>query len=211
MRLYTYFRSSAAFRVRIALNWKGLAYEPVFTHLVRGEHKSADYLAANPMGLLPALETDEGALTQSIAILEYLDEVAPEPPLLPRAAKDRAHVRAMAHIVACDIHPVNNLRILRYLKQGFGQDQDAVDNWYRHWIVEGFTGLEALVARHAGRYCFGDQVTLADICLVPQMWNARRFETPLEAFPTLVRVDGALQGLDAFAATAPQNQPDAAA
>ncbi|GEQ98889.1 maleylacetoacetate isomerase [Iodidimonas gelatinilytica] len=211
MKLYTYFRSSSSYRVRIALNLKGVDWEPAFVHLPKGEQRDAAYLAANPQGLVPALEEDDGlVLTQSLAIIEYLDETRSGPSFLPKDAAGRALVRAMAQVIACEIHPINNLRILKYLKNPLGHDQAVVDDWYRHWVQEGFDALEPLVARHSnGRYCFGDQPTLADICLVPQMWNARRFNTDLSAYPTLIKVDAHLQTLDAFARAAPEQQPDA--
>ncbi len=210
MKLFTYFRSSASFRVRIALNLKGIAWEPVFMHLPEGGHKEAAYLEKNPQGLVPALEDGDAVLTQSLAIIEYLDETHPEPPFLPAAPADRARVRAMALIVACDIHPLNNLQVLKYLKGPLGHDQEAVERWYRHWVSRGFEGLEELVRRHGSEtHCFGDRLSLADICLVPQMWNARRFKTDLSPFPSLVRIDAHLSSLPAFAEAAPEVQPDA--
>ena len=210
MKLYTYFRSSASFRVRIALKLKGIAWEPAFVHLPRGEQKEAGYREKNPQGLVPALEDGDAVLTQSLAIIEYLDETHPEPPFLPSAPVDRARVRAMAMVVACDIHPLNNLQVLRYLKDTLGQEQEEIDRWYRHWVSRGFEGLEALVRHHGSEtFCFGDRLSLADICLVPQMWNARRFRTDLSPFPNLVRIDAHLSRLPAFAEAAPDAQPDA--
>jgi maleylacetoacetate isomerase/maleylpyruvate isomerase len=212
-RLYSYFRSSSAYRVRIALNWKGIAYETVPTHLLRGggEHRSPAYLERNPQGLVPALETDGRVLGQSLAIIEYLEETYPEPPLLPPAAADRATVRAMALGIGCDIQPLNNLRVLQYLREELAQDQAAIDRWYAHWIGCGFAGLEALVRRHSdeGRYCFGDAVTLADVCLVPQMYNARRFRCDVETFPLLGAISSHLETLEPFRAARPETQPDA--
>ena len=210
MKLYTYFRSSAAFRVRIALGLKGLDYDPAFVLLPEGAHKSADYLAHNPQGLVPSLVSDGEVLNQSLAIIEYIDETHPKPPLLPADPIDRARVRAMAQLIACDIHPVNNLRILKYLGGPMQQEKDSVDAWYRHWITEGFSALEELVSRFGatGGYCFGDNVTMADCLLVPQMWNARRFETDLSPFPRLIEIDARLQLIEAFQAAAPENQPD---
>ncbi len=209
-RLYTYFRSSAAYRVRIALNLKGLAYEPVFVHLRHGEQQSESYRAVNPQGLVPALETDEGVLAQSLAIIEYLEETHPSPPLLPAAPFARAQVRRMAQIIACDIHPLNNLAVLKTLKRDFGADEQAVGRWYAHWIRRGFAALEELVARYgSAERCFGEAVTVADVCLVPQMANARRFAVDLAPFPRLVAIDTALRSLPAFAAAAPAAQPDA--
>ena len=203
MKLHTYFRSSASYRVRIALQLKSLPYESVPVHLVRGEQKSQAYAAHVGDTLVPALVTDEGHwLTQSMAIIEYLDETHAETPLLPGDALGRAHVRALAQMVACEIHPLNNLRVLGRLKSQFGADDAAVAEWYRHWIVEGFTALEAM-APETGLFG-GAHPNLADVCLVPQMANARRFETPLEAFPKLVRIDAALREMEAFAKAAPE-------
>lgn len=212
MKLYTFFRSSAAYRVRIALNLKGLAYAPACISLPKGEQRGADYLKANPQGLLPALELDDGELlTQSLAIVEYLDEMHPAPALLPSDPLAKARARAMAQVIGCDIHPLNNLRILKYLKDPLGHDQETVNTWYRHWIVSGFAALEAN-ARDWGSdgFCFGDAPSLVDICLVPQMYNARRFETDLSPYPNLVRIDAHLRGMKAFTDAAPENQPDAA-
>jgi maleylacetoacetate isomerase len=213
MKLYTYFRSSAAFRVRIGLNLKRVAYDAAPLHLTRdgGEHLRDAYRAANPQGLVPALEDGGAVIGQSLAILEYLDERHPEPPFLPRTPLERAQVRSMALAIACDIHPLNNLRVLNYLKGEFGRDEEAVKKWYRHWIAEGFRGLEALVRRSSidGKHCFGDSITLADICLVPQMYNARRFNCDLSAFPSLVKVDEHLSAQPAFASARPEAQPDA--
>lgn len=211
MKLYTYFRSSAAFRVRIALNLKGLAYESVPKRLLGNEHRAPEYLALNPQGLIPALVIDHTVLSQSLAIIEYLDENYPATPLLPSDSIARAQVRSMAMAIACDSHPLNNLRVLNYLRSELGQDDAAVETWYRHWISEGFTGLEAqarVLSAH-GRYCCGDAVSLADLCLVPQMYNARRFKTDLDPFPTLGAISTHLESLPAFAAARPEAQPDA--
>lgn len=213
MKLYTYFRSSAAFRVRIALGLKGLDYDPVFIHLAEGGQRSAAYLEQNPQGLIPALETGGGIFGQSLAIIEYLEETHPQPPLLPGDPLDRARVRAMAGLIASDIHPLNNLRVMKYLGGPMGQGEEAIAVWYRHWIAEGFGALEELVARYGGGspgsgYCFGGSVTMADCLLVPQMWNARRFQCDLRPFPGLVDIDARLQQIDAFRAAAPENQPD---
>ncbi|HEX8307723.1 MAG TPA: maleylacetoacetate isomerase [Allosphingosinicella sp.] len=202
-RLFDYFRSSACYRVRIALNVKGVDYEAVPVNLVEGGQKGPEYRAVNPQGLIPALEIDGRLLTQSLAIVEYLDSTRPEPALVPAGAAGAAHVRAMALAVACDIHPLNNLRVLKYLSGPLGQPQEARDSWYGHWVGEGFAALEAMAAPRAGRFLFGDSATLADICLVPQMFNARRFEVPLDDYPTLVRVDKEACGLEAFAAAHP--------
>ncbi len=210
--LYDYFRSSAAYRVRIALNLKGIAYESVPTNLVAGEQKADAYRARNPQGLVPMLEIDGFRLTQSVAIIDYLDRVYPLPPLMPFEPEDRAHVQALALAIACDIHPLNNLRVLKYLKEPLGQPEEARDTWYRHWVSEGFAALEAMAGPRAGAFLFGEAPTLADVCLVPQMYNARRFAVPLEAYPTLVRADAAACALEPFAAAHPDRvAPDASA
>jgi maleylpyruvate isomerase len=211
VRLFTYFRSSAAYRVRIALNLKGIACESVAVNLRPGAHRQPDYLALNPQGLIPALEDGGAVIGQSLAIIEYLEETHPQPPLLPRPAADRARVRSMALAIACDIHPLNNLRVLNYLRSPLGHDEAAVDTWYRHWIAEGFRGLEEEARRSSGdgRHLFGTEVTLADVCLVPQMFNAHRFRCNVEPFPTLRAICAHLESLPAFARAAPQAQPDA--
>ncbi|WP_129641034.1 maleylacetoacetate isomerase [Peristeroidobacter agariperforans] len=211
MKLYNYFRSSAAFRVRIALNLKGLQYEYVSKSLLKNEQRAADYLALNPQGLIPAIEVDGGVLTQSLAIIEYLNDLHPQPPLLPADPLARAQVRSMALAIACDIHPLNNLRVLNYVRQDLGQNDDGVNTWYLHWVAEGFRGLEQQVAKHSSsrRYCFGDSLTLADVCLAPQMYNARRFKCDLTPFPTLVAISTHLETLPAFDAARPEVQPDA--
>jgi maleylacetoacetate isomerase len=211
MKLYTYWRSSAAYRVRIALHWKGLEFESVSKKLVAAEHRAPEYLRVNPQALVPALEDDGAVYAQSLAIIEYLDETHPLPPLLPADPAGRARVRALAQAIACDIHPLNNLRVLNYLRASLGQGEDGVKAWYRHWIGEGFRGLEELAQRQSGdgRHLYGSEVTLADVCLVPQMYNARRFHCDLSAFPTLVAIDAALAALPAFAAARPEAQPDA--
>jgi len=204
--LHDYFRSSASYRVRIALNLKGIAYESHAVDLRTDEQQSADYRRLNPQGFVPMLEMDGERLTQSLAIFDYLDAQVPEPPLVPRDPGGRAHVLALALTVACDIHPLNNLRVLRYLKNELGQPQDAIDHWYRHWCAEGLAALEGLASPTAGKFLYGDTLTMADICLVPQIYNARRLDTPLDAFPTLTRVDAALTALPAFAAAHPDRQ-----
>jgi maleylacetoacetate isomerase/maleylpyruvate isomerase len=211
MKLHTYFRSSASYRVRIALNLKGLQYESLPKMLVKGEQHTAEYLELNPQGLIPALEVEDGALMQSVAIIEYLDEQHPTPPLLPRDAFGRAQVRAMALAIACDIHPLNNLRVLNYLKHELHHEEASVDTWYRHWITVGFTALEAQTRRvsNGGRYCYADSLSLADVLLVPQMLNARRYQSDLSPFPTLVGICAHLEALPAFAAARPEVQPDA--
>jgi maleylacetoacetate isomerase len=211
MKLYTYFRSSAAYRVRIALNLKGIGYESVPVDLRPGAHRLQSYLALNPQGLIPALEDGGIVISQSLAVIEYLEEAHPSPPLLPRSPLDRARVRSMALAVACDIHPLDNLRVLNYLRSQLGQDEAAVDTWYRHWIAEGFRGLEEEARRSSGdgRHMFGTEVTLADVYLVPQVFNARRFKCNLEPFPTLRTISAHLEMLPAFARAAPDAQPDA--
>jgi maleylacetoacetate isomerase len=213
MRLYDYFRSSAAYRVRIALNVKGVVPdERTYVHLRMGSQRAQDYLALNPQGLVPALELDDGSvLAQSLAIIEYLDETRPEPPLLPADPVARARVRAIALSIACEIHPLNNLRVLNYLIGTMGVSREQKDGWYRYWIDVGFEALEKTLARDpaTGNFCHGDAPTLADICLVPQMANARRFEIDLSPYPTLVRIESACNALPAFAQAAPARQPDA--
>src|SRR6478735_7841328 len=210
MKHYTYFRSSAAFRVRIALNLKGLATEQVFIHLTKegGKQHTPEYRAVNPQRRVPSLALDNGEiLMQSPAIIEYLDEVHPKPAFLPADPVERAKVRAFAAVIGCDIHPLNNLAPLQYLKRVLKQEQPAIDAWYHHWVIEGFTALETMI--RPGPYCFGGNVTLADIYLVPQMYNARRLKVPLDAFPKLVAADAALAKLPAFDQARPENQPDA--
>ena len=204
--LHDYARSSAAYRVRIALNLKGVEYDSRQVDLVAGAQHSDAYRALNPLGLVPMLEIDGQRLTQSLAIMVYLDQRFPEPPLMPSDPGDGAHVRAMALAIACDIHPINNLRVRKYLSGELGLDKAAVDAWYVHWIVEGFDALEAMAAPKAGAFLFGDSPTLADVCLVPQMYNARRFNVPLDAYPTLVRADGNAGKLEAFAAAHPDRE-----
>ncbi len=193
MKLYTYFRSSAAFRVRIALNLKRLAYEPVFVHLAKGEHRQPQYAEVNPQALLPTLELDDGTrLTQSLAIIEWLDEKHPAPALLPKGALARSRVRSLAYLVACEIHPLNNLRVLQHLKRALGQSQEQIDNWYRHWIADGLAKLEAELARPGtGKFCHGDAPSMADCCLVPQIFNAKRYNSELTPYPVTMRVRNA--------------------
>ena len=210
MKLYSYYRSSAAFRVRIALNLKGLAYETQAIHLIKdgGHNRRPEYRAVNPQMRVPALVTPGGeVLIQSLAIIEYLDETHPQPPLLPKDPIARAKVRALSELIACDIHPLNNTSSLRYLKNKLGQEQSAIDTWYHHWVLEGFEALEQLI--EAGPYCCGDAVTIADVCLVPQLYNARRLKVPLDKFPKILSVDAACQKLDAFDRARPENQSDA--
>lgn len=211
MKLYSYFRSSAAYRVRIALNLKGIAAEQTTVHLLQKEALPAYRAEHNPQGLIPAFESDDGFFVQSLAIIEYLEERYPDPALLPQGFAPRAYVRAAAQMIACDIHPLANLRVLRYLKQALGQEQDAIDSWYRHWVEDGFARLEAFVVNEgrSGRYMFGDRATIADCCLVPQMFNARRLNCDLTAFPTLVAIDANCVAIDAFQRAHPSVQPDA--
>jgi maleylpyruvate isomerase len=212
MKLYDYFRSSAAYRVRIALNLKGLTPAREFVHLRRNVQRSDDYLAVNPQGMVPALVTDGGeVLTQSLAIIEYLDETQPAPPLLPAVPIDRARVRGIALAIACDIHPLDNMRVLQYLKNTLGVSEEQKDAWYKYWIDVGLEALETRLSRDAatGRYCHGDAPTLADICLVPQLANARRMNVDVAPFPTLIRIDAACNTLPAFSDAAPSRQQDA--
>jgi maleylacetoacetate isomerase/maleylpyruvate isomerase len=211
MKLYTYFRSSAAFRARIALNLKGIDYESVPIDLRPAAHRRQDYLALNPQGLVPALEDGGVVISQSLALIEYLEESHPTPSLLPRSPLERARVRSMALAIACDLHPLNNLRVLNYLRSPLGLDEEAVGTWYRHWIAEGFTALEEEATRASGdgRHMFGTEVTLADVCLVPQVFNARRFKCDLVPFPTLRGISAHLETLSAFSRAAPDAQPDA--
>ena len=213
MKLYDYFRSSAAYRVRIALNLKGLDYERAFVHLTRGggEQFSDQYRRVNPQNLVPALEDDGQVLTQSLAIIEYLEDTRPEPPLMPAAAAERARVRGIALAIACDIHPIDNLRVLNYLTKELGVSDEARTAWYRHWVEVGLAGVEALVAGNpmTGQFCHGDTPTLADLCLVPQIFNAKRFDCDLSGCPELVRINAACLELPAFADASPPNQPDA--
>jgi len=210
VKLYSYFRSSAAYRVRIALNLKGLAYDTTPIHLVKdgGHNKRPDFRAVNPQMRVPVLVTPAGdVLIQSLAIIEYLEETHPEPALLPRDPIARAKVRALAELIACDIHPLNNVGPLRYLKNEMGQEQSAIDSWYHHWVIAGFEALEALI--EPSPYACGGKVTLADLCLVPQVYNARRLKVPLDKFPKIVGVDAACLALPAFDRARPENQPDA--
>jgi maleylacetoacetate isomerase len=210
VKLYSYFRSSAAYRVRIALNLKGIAYDTIPIHLIKdgGHNKRPEFRAVNPQMRVPVLVTPAGdTLTQSLAIIEYLDETHPQPPLLPKDPIARAKVRALAELIACDIHPLNNTSPLRYLKREMNQEQSAIDAWYHHWVVVGFEALEAMIG--AGPYLCGKEITLADTCLVPQVANARRLKVPLEKFPKIVAADAACLKLPAFDKARPENQPDA--
>ena len=210
--LYDYYRSSAAYRVRIALNVKGIEYESRPVNLLESAQRSDDYRALNPQGFVPMLEIDGLRLTQSLAIMGYLDQRFPNSPLLPAAAAERAHVLSLALTIACDVHPLNNLRVLKYLGGELGVGEDARNAWYGHWVTEGLAALEALAAPKAGSFLHGDSVTMADVCLVPQLFNARRFEVPLDDYPTLVRADANANALEAFALAHPdRHAPKAAA
>jgi maleylacetoacetate isomerase len=209
--LHGYWRSGTTYRLRIAMNLKGLDYAQMSVNLKDGHQRNAAYKALNPQGLVPTLEIDETLLIQSPAILEYLEETHPEPPLLPGTAAERARIRAYAAIIGCDIHPIQNLRILQYLRSEFGQESDGVTAWCQRWIGDGFAALEKLVEadNRPGPYLWGEQPTLADVYLVPQMYNAHRFGVSVDAFPRLVAVDAAARAHPAFEAAKPENQPDA--
>ena len=213
MKLYSYFRSSAAYRVRIALNLKGLAYEYAPIHLLRdgGQQLKPDYRGLNPDGIVPTFIDGDDVLTQSLAIIEYLEETHPEPPLLPGTPLDRAFIRSVALQIACEIHPVDNLRVLKYLKHTLKVGDEAKDAWYRHWLESGFESLEKRLANDSrvGKLCFGDTPTLADLCLVPQVFNAQRFNLDMSRYPTIERIADHAGQIDAFARAAPGQQPDA--
>ncbi len=211
MKLYGYWRSSASYRLRIALNLKGIQREEIEINLLDGEHRGPEYLAVNPQGLVPAMEEGGRVFGQSLAILEYLEETHPDPPLLPSDPAERARVRQLALVIACEVHPLQNFGVRQHLREAHGFDDDADDAWVRHWILHGLAALEALVAGHSetGAFCHGDTPTLADICLVPQLYNARRGSFDLAPYPRLVRIDEKCLGLDAFARAAPEQQPHA--
>ena len=213
LRLHNFFRSSTSTRLRAALNLKGLDYEYIPYALRKGQTRTPQYLALNPQGLVPALERGDGSvLIQSLAIIEWLDETHPEPALLPADADGRARVRALAYMIACEIHPLNNLRVLQEIGSRFGADEEGVKAWFTHWVTTTFEPLERMLAEGSGtgRFCHGDSPTLADICLYAQIWNNRRFDIPLDPYPEIARVFANLDGLDAFARAAPARQPDAA-
>jgi maleylacetoacetate isomerase/maleylpyruvate isomerase len=212
VKLYTYFRSSAAFRVRIALNLKGLGYEPLFVHLAKGEHRQPQYAKVNAQALVPTLVLDDGTrLNQSLAIIEYLEEKHPQTPLLPQDPLGKARVRSLSYLIASEIHPLNNLRVLQHLKRALAQTQDQIDTWYRHWIADGLAKFEAELAsaKHSGRFCYQDNPTMADCCLVPQIFNAKRYASDLTPYPNTMRVFEQCMKLDAFDRAQPSKQPDA--
>ena len=209
--LYDYYRSSASYRARIAINLKGIEYEQRSINLAAGAQKDDTYRELNPQGFVPMLEMNGHRITQSLAICNYVNSIVPEPPFMPADAADRAHVLALALAVACDIHPLNNLRVLKYLKAEFGAEQEATDEWYRHWVAEGLAALETMAAPRAGAWLFGDAPSVADICLIPQLYNARRFSLDFEPYPTLVRIEAACLALPEFADARPEAQPDAPA
>lgn len=213
MKLFTYFRSSAAYRVRIALNLKGLPYESVPVHLLRdgGQQNQAEYREKSPLGIVPALQTDTGVVTQSLAIIEWLDETYPQVPLLPSDAEGRARVRAIAQTIACDIHPLNNLRVLRYLTKNLGISEEQKTDWYRHWVNQGLAAVEKLLASDpsTGTFCHGEVPGMADCCLIPQVFNARRFNCPLDGLPTIQRIVTVCESMDTFQNASPARQVDA--
>lgn len=213
MKLYGYFRSSASYRLRIAMALKQIPHEKASVHLTRGggEQFAAAFRQLNPQQLIPVLDHDGDVLIQSLAIMEYIEEVFPEPPILPKAPAERARVRALCQVVACEMHPLNNLRVLTYLTKELGVSEEAKLKWYRHWVALGFTALEGLLAGHpqTGRFCHGDRPTMADVCLVPQVFNAKRFDCPLGDYPTVMRIHDVCQALPAFADSVPAKQPDA--
>jgi maleylacetoacetate isomerase len=209
MRLHDYWRSSAAYRVRIALHMKGLEVEQIPVDLRAGGQRTADYLALNPQGLVPFFEDGDLAISQSLAIIEYLEEAYPAVPILPKEPVDRARVRAIAQIIACDIHPLNNLRALQFLESELKASQKKRGIWYHQWLAKGFEAVEAMVKDLPGRFCLGDEPTLADICLMPQVYNAKRYEFDLRVYPTIRMISDQCQEVEAFARAAPQHQPDA--
>ncbi len=211
MKLHTYYMSSAAFRVRIALNLKGIAWDPVVVDLPRGAHREPGYERAHPQALIPSLETGDATLNQSLAIMEYLDETQPGPALLPKDPLGRARVRSLALLVACEIHPLNNMRVLRHLKRVYGFDDEGINTWYGHWIADGLTKLEAdlVASAETGRHCYRDEPGMADCCLVPQIFNAKRYRCELAPYPRVMRIFDACMALDAFQRAQPSAQPEA--
>ena len=213
MKLFTFYRSSAAFRVRIALLLKNIEYEAVYVHLRNNEQKVPSYAALNPQKFVPSLIEGPDVLNQSMAIIEYLEEKYPDPPLLPADPLERARIRSIAGLIACDIHPLNNLRVLEYLKNEAAMPQEKIDAWYQHWVFEGFSALEAMLLKseRTGSFCHGEHPSLADICLVPQVYNANRMKVDMSPFPIISAINDACMGLPAFASAAPEAQPDAEA
>lgn len=209
LKLFTYFRSSASYRLRIALNLKGLDFESAFVNLRNGEQSEDAFLSQNPQGLVPALEHQGIVLNQSIAILEYLEEQFPQPPLLPEKTMDRAQVRALTQTIACEIHPLNNLRVLKYLRSPLQHNEEEVNTWYQHWIAVGFQALEGSLSEEVQHFCFGEQATFADVCLLPQVYNAKRFKCDLAPYPKINRIVEHLETIPAFAQALPEHQPDA--
>ena len=211
IKLYSFFRSPTSFRLRIALNLKGLEYEHRSVNLPGSEHCAPEFLAINPQGLVPALIDGDTVVVQSMAMIEYLDETRPEPPLLPKEPQRRAYVRALSQVIGCEMHPLNNVRVLKYVSDTLGQGKDAMQEWYEHWVAEGFRGFESLLGKHpfCGKFCDGDAVSMADICLVPQVFNAQRFHCRLDDYPATMRVFDACMELDAFQRAEPGRQPDA--
>ena len=213
MHLYTFFRSSTSFRLRIALAYKGMPYEARYTSLPKMEHARSDYLAVNPQGLVPALVDDAGKVfTQSMAMIEYLDDRQAAPPLMPKSPEEKWYVRAVSKIIGCEMHPLNNVRVLKYLKSAYGLDDDKVNkDWYPHWVAEGMRGLEAFIVsqRRSGMFCLGNQFTMADVCLVPQIYNAKRFNCDLSPYPVSMKIFEACAKLDCVRTTEPSTQPDA--
>lgn len=210
-QLYTFFRSSTSFRLRIALAYKQLDYEPHYVSLPKMEHRVPSYRDINPQGLVPLLVEGGRSLIQSMAVIEYLDEIYPDPPLMPKDPIGRIYVRAVSQIVGCEIHPLNNVRVLKHLKAQFGADEATTNAWYEHWVTEGLSSLESYLAREgmSGDFCYGNTVTMADICLVPQIFNARRFNCSLDAYPKLLAITDRCMKLDAFRAAEPSTQADA--
>ena len=211
MELYTFFRSSTSFRLRIALAYKGIAYEPRFVSLPKGEHRSPEYLSKNPQGLVPALVDEAGRVfSQSMAMIEYLEDIHPEPALMPKGAEEKWYVRAVSQIITCEMHPLNNVRVLKYLKT-YGLDDAKVNgDWYPHWVAEGFKSLESFLAseKRSGRFCLGSQFTMADVCLIPQVFNAQRFDCDLKPYPLVMKVFEAGAALDAVKSVEPSTQLD---
>ena len=212
IKLYSFFRSSTSFRLRIALNLKGLEHEHLPVDLPGAEHRTPEFLKINPQGLVPALADGDTVVIQSMAMIEYLEEKYPEPPLLPEGPERRAYVRALSQVIGCEMHPLNNVRVLKYVTDTLGHDKDAMHEWYQHWIAEGFKGFESILHKYPfrGKFCDGDTVTMADICLVPQVFNAQRFHCRLDDYPTTMRIFDAGMEIEAFQRAEPSRQPDAA-